>query len=210
MPLSWEPIYVLGTLAAGLLGLLAALVAVFSGLIAAARAPSGARWPAARTALRRPAQGLVLALVVALALDRLDWMRLVWRLTGQIVPFEHEIASYESETHFNGDGYSIYRYALPARVCRGVAADPNALDGLPQIEARPNKTRQRWRATPLDEAGWATLGGMWAEDLSNDSEALPDLMARLEAALHSPGNRGAWGARIYAHEGGSYVSNLEI
>lgn len=38
--MSWEAIYVLGTLAAGLLGLLAALVAVFSGLIAAARAPS--------------------------------------------------------------------------------------------------------------------------------------------------------------------------
>jgi hypothetical protein len=103
---------------------------------------------------------------------------------------------YAAERHFNGDGYSIWVYDLPATVrARFNSADRRLLTKYPKSSDIGGRWQtEHWRQTPFVGE---FQDGLQLVLSSYDAKEAPELDSHLEAIRQALDNRGSYYAFIY-------------
>ncbi len=194
------------------LGLMMALVGMLMG---AKKAEPGRKAPGA---MRGAMPGMVLtvvAVLVAIGLERGQAAWVTHRMIGQLVLWESTVDALETERDFTGDGYSLRESSLPQRICDSIRAEPGVLDGYPQWpDPDPDSELEHhhsgWVPTPLDPALIEAFEAMHHPSWELPDEARAAWTARLDAALSSPGAVVAWNLRRIVYEDDGHVSDLDL
>jgi hypothetical protein len=79
---------------------------------------------------------------------------MAWMLVGRPFLLGSPVFAFDSERAFNGDGYSIYRYNLPASIAEGLQRPPETFfTTLPKKPSYRSEWKTKyWRRTPVDQS----------------------------------------------------------
>lgn len=115
---------------------------------------------------------------------------------------------YDSPRAFNGDGYSLSVYELPAKVrARFQSADKRLLSEFPKRpDYRDHWTPRPWREAPFDPSLKKYLDFALGE---YDSERASGLSSQFQAIREALSRKGVYYA-FFAYDHGNYPGNIDL
>lgn len=152
------------------------------------------------------------------------WLLSLWGVSAICAPIIHAgylaalydakvtlglpVFSYRSDRSFNGDGYSISVYELPATIRhRFESADESLLSEFPKPPSyRKNWHFEHWREAPFDPKFQKHLEFALS---SYDADRVPELSLQFKSIQKAVARKGTYYALFYNNPGG-YIGDIDL